>query len=314
MIGTMAHRLRSVVWRDVIRFLDSYASLLVLLIGNFFLLELVDDVRWGALGSTLLSSAALVVAISDPESGHHIQRRHLATIVVAVVLAPLALFVTSGFIVGLTYLLPVALLVTATLPATFSRVIQHRRVTHETVLGALCIYVLLGLLFAFAYIAVDELRDAPFFAQGGEACRVRDGCGAGAATAGACGQPARRSLKNFAEGCPGVKLLFTSVPQRLAERTRRDGFADPDVMFSSGAAMDGGHLEGVSHPDTFALVYIEVPDGVAALYETGENRYVIPRRVANAYWRQISACRGPREFLAHAERLRGSPVTAFRRS
>jgi voltage-gated potassium channel len=168
MIGTMAHRLRSLVWRDVIRFLDSYASLLVLLIANFFLLELVDDVRWGALGSTLLSSAALVVAISDPESGHHIQRRHLATIIVAVVLAPLALFVTSGFIVGLTYLLPVALLVTATLPVTLSRVIQHRRVTHETVLGALCIYVLLGLLFAFAYIAVDELRDAPFFAQGGE--------------------------------------------------------------------------------------------------------------------------------------------------
>ena len=34
-------------------------------------------------------------------------------------------------------------------------------------LGALCAYVLLGLLFAFVYLAVDELREAPFFAQEG---------------------------------------------------------------------------------------------------------------------------------------------------
>ena len=37
----------------------------------------------------------------------------------------------------------------------------------STVLGALCTYVLVGLLFAFVYLAVDALRDAPFFAQPG---------------------------------------------------------------------------------------------------------------------------------------------------
>jgi len=121
---------------DVVRILDSYASLLVLLLANFFLLELVDDPRWGAIGSTFLSAAALVVAISSS-------------------------------IVGLTYLLPIALLVTATLPITLSRVLQHRRITYETVLGALCAYVLIGLLFAFLYLAVSGLRDGPFFVQPG---------------------------------------------------------------------------------------------------------------------------------------------------
>ena len=67
----------------------------------------------------------------------------------------------------MTYLLPVALLVTATLPVTISRVLHHRRVTYETVLGALCAYVLIGLLFAFVYLAVDDFRDAPFFVQPG---------------------------------------------------------------------------------------------------------------------------------------------------
>jgi hypothetical protein len=153
--------------RDVVRFLDSYASLLVLLLANFFLLELLDDPRWGAIGSTLLAALALVVAISDPDAGRRITRRHWLQIAACAALAPLVLIVNSASVVGLTYLLPVALLVTATLPVTLSRVLQHRRVTHETVLGALCSYVLVGLLFAFVYLAVNEFRDDPFFAQPG---------------------------------------------------------------------------------------------------------------------------------------------------
>jgi hypothetical protein len=153
--------------RDIVRVLDSYASLLVLLLANFFLLELVDDPRWGAIGSTLLSAAALVVAISDPDAGHRIRRSHWILVGACVALAPLVLIFSSSSIVGLTYLLPIALLVTATLPITLSRVLRHRRITYETVLGALCAYVLIGLLFAFLYLAVSDLRDGPFFVQPG---------------------------------------------------------------------------------------------------------------------------------------------------
>ena len=155
------------VRHDLLRFVDSYASLLVLLLANFFLLELVDDPRWGAIGSTLLSALALIVAISDPASGHTLQRRHWISIGACVALAPIVLFVNSESIVALTYLLPVVLLVTATLPITLRRVLAHRRITHETVLGALCTYVLLGLLFAFVYLAVSDLREASFFVQEG---------------------------------------------------------------------------------------------------------------------------------------------------
>ena len=163
----MTTAFRSVARNDLVRFVDSYASLLLLLIANFFLLELVDDPRWGAVGSTLLAAVALVVAISDPEAGRRIDRRHALSIGAAVALAPIVLFVNSAELLALTYLLPVALLVTATLPITISRVLRHRRVTHETVLGALCAYVLVGLLFAFLYLAVDEVRGTPFFVQEG---------------------------------------------------------------------------------------------------------------------------------------------------
>jgi ion channel len=153
--------------RQSVRVLDSYASLLVLLLANFFLLELVDDPRWGAIGSTLLAAAALVVAISDPDTGHTITRSQALQVAACVALAPLVLIFDSASIIGLTYLLPAALLVTATLPVTINRVLHHRRVTYETVLGALCAYVLVGLLFAFLYLAVADLRDSPFFAQPG---------------------------------------------------------------------------------------------------------------------------------------------------
>jgi hypothetical protein len=153
--------------REILRVLDSYASLLVLLLANFFLLELVDDPRWGAVGSTLLAAAALIVAISDPEAGHGLHIHHWILTAACVALAPLVLIVNSSSLVGLTYLLPIALLVTATLPITLSRIAHHRRVTYETILGALCAYVLLGLLFAFLFLAVADLRDGPFFTQPG---------------------------------------------------------------------------------------------------------------------------------------------------
>jgi hypothetical protein len=152
---------------DLLRVVDSYASLLVLLLANVLLLELVDDQRWGAAGSTVLAAVALVVAISDPDAGEHVTRRHLVSIAACVALAPIVFIVNSSELVGLTYLLPVALLVTATLPVTLSRVVRHRRVTSETVFGALCSYVLLGFLFAFLYLAVNDLRGEPFFAQPG---------------------------------------------------------------------------------------------------------------------------------------------------
>src|ERR1044072_4240773 len=89
------------------------------------------------------------------------------TIVACVGLSFVLLFTSSNSFLGLAYLLPVALLVTATLPITIYRVIHHRRVTTETILGSLCSFVLLGLLLGFVYLAVNELRDAPFFTQPG---------------------------------------------------------------------------------------------------------------------------------------------------
>jgi hypothetical protein len=153
--------------QTAIRALDSYASLLVLLLANFFVIELVTDARWGAVASILLAAAALIVAISDPDAGEGLETWHWILIAVCLALAPVVLLVTSSSVLGVAYLVPVGLLASATLPVTLSRIAHHKRVTSETILGATCAYILFGLLFAFVFLALGELRDAPFFAQAG---------------------------------------------------------------------------------------------------------------------------------------------------
>ena len=153
--------------RDIVRAVDSYASLLVLLLLNFLVIELVNDARWGAVASILLSVAALIVAISDPDAGEGLRPWHWVLIGFCVALVPLVLVFTSSSVLGLAYLVPVGLLVSATLPVTLSRIAHHKKVTSETILGALCAYILFGLLFAFVFLALGEFRDTSFFAQPG---------------------------------------------------------------------------------------------------------------------------------------------------
>ena len=57
-------------------------------------------------------------------------------------------------------------LLVATVPWVIARALWRRRVIDiRTVLGAVCIYVLLGMLFAFVYAAIDALSSGPFFVQ-----------------------------------------------------------------------------------------------------------------------------------------------------
>jgi hypothetical protein len=65
---------------------------------------------------------------------------------------------------GAFYLLNVLLVITV--PWIIVRALWQRRIIDvRTVLGAVCIYVLLGMLFAFLYAAIDAVSSGPFFVQ-----------------------------------------------------------------------------------------------------------------------------------------------------
>src|SRR5262249_27854320 len=144
---------------------DSNATLLCLLLVNFFVLELADNERIGAFVSSLLSALALATAIYDSGTGRKLRRWQEVAILAAVLVSALLLLPASSDLIRSAYLLP-AVFVALTLPISLQRTLQHRAVTYETVLGALCAYVLTGLVFAFVYIAISRFGQ-DFFTQAG---------------------------------------------------------------------------------------------------------------------------------------------------
>ena len=65
---------------------------------------------------------------------------------------------------GVFFLLNILLV--ATMPVVIARALWRRQVVDvRTVLGAVCIYVLLGMMFAFVYAAINGIDDTPFFVQ-----------------------------------------------------------------------------------------------------------------------------------------------------
>jgi hypothetical protein len=69
-----------------------------------------------------------------------------------------------------------ALLVALAPPAVFVGVIRRLRTTQavsvDAVIGVLCVYILIGMFFAFVYGSIDRLNSANFFAQQGVAATL----------------------------------------------------------------------------------------------------------------------------------------------
>ena len=59
------------------------------------------------------------------------------------------------------------ILLVATMPVVIasSSLWRRRIIDIRTVLGAVCIYVLLGMMFAFVYAAINGIDSGPFFVQ-----------------------------------------------------------------------------------------------------------------------------------------------------
>ena len=63
----------------------------------------------------------------------------------------------------------VALLIAATVISIVRSMLHHRSIKIETILGALCIYLLFGVFFAYLYAIVGSLSPIPVFTQQAEA-------------------------------------------------------------------------------------------------------------------------------------------------
>ena len=142
----------------------SYGFVLLLVLTTFAFVAAAPEDAWAGAVLVLLLVLTLGVALwTSATSRLDLVATCLA--VVGAVGAILELLTTNANATGLLGLLDV-LLIAATCGVIVFGIGDQHGVNFQSVLGALCIYLMIGLLYAFAYGAIAAFQSGPFFAQG----------------------------------------------------------------------------------------------------------------------------------------------------
>jgi hypothetical protein len=144
-----------------------FGLVLALLLVTFVVLMIGSSSNWVRPAVVALTGVTLLASLFAADISARSRR-------VAAILSAIA-FVTALATVGVdrsgdgTVAVLAAALV-AWAPLAIARSAMRRRVIDiQTVMAALCIYVLLGMLWAFVYISIGGFASTPFFAQPGPA-------------------------------------------------------------------------------------------------------------------------------------------------
>lgn len=146
---------------------DSYGILFLMLVGDYVLLSGGWDGRAALIVNAAWLSLTVLLAFRTSRVPRRLQfvvRIAVAIVFVAALSVAFGLGDTAKGIVTIG----VSILVLACPVVIGWRLLHHSRVTTQTVLGALCIYVLIGLVFANFDYGVQLASGHSFFAQAGK--------------------------------------------------------------------------------------------------------------------------------------------------
>jgi hypothetical protein len=149
----------------------SYRLVMLLILSSFVFAAVAPDSDWSASLLLLIESATLVAAGWTAGMARSDSRLSVALLALAAASA-LALLVFGGDALTATVGLLSGVLAVATIAAIAVGVIDQSEVNAESVTGAICIYLLFGMVFMFVYGAIAVLGSAPFFAQGTDGTRA----------------------------------------------------------------------------------------------------------------------------------------------
>jgi hypothetical protein len=161
--------LRSRVAR--LRAAHSYRSVLALVAATFVFASVAGDADWTDSVLLMLEGVMLVLAVWTAGLARWSSRALIAILCVTSILAIARLLVDSQRIAGIAGL-ATGVLIVATIVAIAVGVIDQDEVNARSVTGAVCIYLLFGLLFLFVYSGIALLGSGPFFAQGTDGTRA----------------------------------------------------------------------------------------------------------------------------------------------
>jgi Ion channel len=143
---------------------DSYGLLLALIMVLYVTIAASDhESLWARFFISMLLSGVLLLAFHTS----HVRARGLTVGIILAVVADLSnllqALVDRRGSDGSTYIMFVLIL--AAPVVILNRIIRHDTVGLETILGAICVYVLIGIAFAGIYAGVNDGEPSGFFAQ-----------------------------------------------------------------------------------------------------------------------------------------------------
>jgi hypothetical protein len=145
-----------------------FGFVLLLILGSLVFQLAAPEEDWARLTTIALQGLTLLAAMRASRVGPVVLRVALAVVLIAIV-ASSAAYVGFGFL-GATAARSITVLLVALAPPVIARGViidfrQEGEVTLHTMFGVLCIYLLIGSVFAFGFGVVDSLSSTSFFAQ-----------------------------------------------------------------------------------------------------------------------------------------------------
>jgi Ion channel len=119
--------------------------------------------EWGRLLSVAFLGGTLLLILRMTEARARVRVAAAFVVLLAVVLTA-ASVIFGGELAGWAVPTVGALMAVGAPAAIIRRLAQQEAITLQTVLGALCLYLLAGLFFAFMYGTIAALTGGPFFA------------------------------------------------------------------------------------------------------------------------------------------------------
>ena len=150
--------------RFAARIANAFGVVLLLVVALYVLGSLVSFSGWGGFAIAATAGTCAVFALVSAEARHGLVRWAVMFAVAATVAAGISALGAGQKWSGVAALLEVGLLAVAA-AEVLGTVVTERQVGFRTILGAISVYVILGLLFTFVYVAVDKLQDGAFFGQ-----------------------------------------------------------------------------------------------------------------------------------------------------
>jgi hypothetical protein len=145
----------------------SYGFVLLLILFMFAFIAAAPDEAWPRAVLVLLLATTLAVALWTSAVPGPIDRAAVVLVVIGTTGAALQLLTDNSNAIGLLGLLDV-LLIALSCAVIVRGIEDEHGVNIQSVLGALCVYLLIGMLYTFTYGAIATLESGPFFAQGTE--------------------------------------------------------------------------------------------------------------------------------------------------